>query len=81
MDPSSSADMEDPSMYMSPAEVMAMFNDGGVDMSSLFQPATDYPLSQQSPEGASYGAGTPFRNADGIGNIDDNKMLGLVSSP
>jgi hypothetical protein len=36
---------QDPQMYMSPDEVMAMFNDGAVDVASLFPP--EFPPQQQ----------------------------------
>lgn len=83
MDTSGSMNMDDPSMYMSPAEVMAMFNDGGVDMASLFQPGTDFAPNHATPDGNSgYGSSVPYRKADGAGNEEDFKaMMGVVSSP
>jgi len=40
---------QDPQMYnMSPDEVMALFNDGGVDVASLFNP--EYSQQQQQQQ-------------------------------
>jgi hypothetical protein len=40
---------QDPQLYMSPDEVMALFNDGSVDVASLFPP--EFPQgSQQGPQ-------------------------------
>lgn len=71
----------DPSMALTPAEIMALFNDGGMDMASLFPSdfmaddmgaggSTLYSQSQSSAFGKSRGAG---------GSNGD--LSGLVSSP
>lgn len=65
----------DPTLYMSPSEVMALFNEGAVDVASLFP--TDFiqqqsPLPQQVSEQGCGGFGSPtFQKLNG----------GLVTSP
>jgi hypothetical protein len=61
----------DPSLFMSPAEVMALFNDGGVDVASLFPTDFIHQQHQNSPEQQNGIFGGPFRKHSG----------GLVTSP
>jgi hypothetical protein len=85
MDTSGSSGMHGASMYLSPAEVMALFNDGGVDMASLFQPTPEFlqgAPSQDGADGRSYGPSSTFGKANGGANDEETKnMMGLVSSP
>jgi hypothetical protein len=82
MDTSGGMGMDGASMYLSPAEVMALFNDGGVDMASLFQPTPEFLQSAQSQDGGPYGASSPFGQDNGGVNEEENKtMMGLVPSP
>jgi hypothetical protein len=62
MDTSGGMSMDDPSIYLSPAEVMALFNDSGVDMASLFQPTPEFlqSPSQDGASGRSYDPSSPF---------------------
>lgn len=62
MDTSGGMSMDDPSVYLSPAEVMALFNDSGVDMASLFQPTPEFlqSPSQDGASGRSYDPSSPF---------------------
>jgi hypothetical protein len=73
--------MDDASMYMSSADIMALLNDGSVDMASLFHPSPEFTPNQQSLDGAgiSYGPGSPYRKLDGDSNGEEH--MGLVSSP
>lgn len=76
--------MDDASMYMSSADIMALLNDSSVDMASLFNPSPGFTPNQQSLDGAgtSYGPGSPYRKLDGDNIGEKNKsMMGLVSSP
>lgn len=62
---------------------MAFFNDGAVDMASLFQPTSEFLQSAQ--DGADvrpYGASSPLGQANGGANEDESKaMMRLVPSP
>lgn len=69
MDTTSSINLEDPSMYMLSSDVMALFNDGNVDMASLFQPSANF-----SPNPAR--SGMPY----GLANGESKRMMGFVSS-
>ena len=76
--------MDDPSIYVSPADIMAMFNDGEVDMASLFLPGTDFAPDHATRDSTGgYSASVPpYRKVDGASNEDDLKMMmGVVSSP
>jgi hypothetical protein len=84
MDTSGGMGLDDASMYLSPAEVMALFNDGGVDMASLFQPTPEFLQSapQDGADGRPYGPGSPFGKRDSRVNEDETKnMMALGSSP
>ena len=84
MDISGSMSMDDPSIYVSPAVIMAMFNDGEVDMASLYLPGTDFAPDHATRDGiGGYSASVPpYRKVDGASNEDDLKMMmGVVSSP
>lgn len=81
IDPSSGMPMDimrpDPQMYMSPSEVMALFNDGGVDVSSLFssefiQAQHQQGASEDGATGRQGGFGAPFHKM---------KMNGMVATP
>lgn len=63
---------EDPQMYMSPAEMMALFDDGGVDVAHLFAPG--YMPHQNQGNGMNNGG-------DGFGSPGFVKHNGLVTSP
>ncbi|EGN94452.1 hypothetical protein SERLA73DRAFT_163042 [Serpula lacrymans var. lacrymans S7.3] len=65
LDTSNNMDI-DPGMYMSPVEVMAMFNDGGVDVASLFSP--DFNNQSSNSNESLYGGG-------------NNGAAGLVTTP
>ena len=85
MDTSSGMSMDDATMYMSPAEVLALFNDGGVDMASLFPPTSEYLHSTPSQDGIgsrSYDPSSPFgKTINGPRDEETTSMMGLVSSP
>lgn len=83
MDTSGGMSMDDAPMYLSPAEVMALFNDGGVDMASLFQPSPEYlqSVSHDGADGRSYGSSSPFGKGDGGGSEETKNRMGLGSSP
>ena len=83
MDTSNSMNMDDPSMYVSTADMLAMFSDSEVDMASLFLPGTDFAPNHATSDGNSgYGSGALYRKADGSGNEEGFKtMMGVVSSP
>jgi hypothetical protein len=83
MDTSGGMSMDDAPMYLSPAEVMALFNDGGVDMASLFQPSPEYlqSASHDGADGRSYGSSSPFGKGDGGVNEETKNRMALGSSP
>jgi hypothetical protein len=86
MDTSSNMGIDDPSMYLSPADVMALFNDGGVNMGSLFHPTpVDYTQSTPSHDGM---GGRSYNLSSSLGEMhrgpneeETNSIMGLVSSP
>jgi hypothetical protein len=81
MDTSGSMSMDDTSMYLSPAEVMALFNDGSVDMASLFQPTPDFLQSTDGVDDRSYGPSSPFGKANvGTNDEETKNMMGLGST-
>lgn len=63
---------EDAQMYMSPGEMMALFNDGSVDVGNLFSQDS---FMQPNPNDHSNGAGGGFMSPSYL------KMNGMVSSP
>ena len=67
---------QDPQMYMSPADVMALFNDGNVDVGSLFSPEFVQAQQADMAGGNGGGGGTVFNNSPGF-----LKMNGLVATP
>ena len=75
--------MDDLSMYVSTADMLAMFSDGEVDMASLFLPGTDFAPNHATADGSSgYGSSELYRKAGGSGNEEGFKsMMGMVSSP
>jgi len=71
-------------MYMFFVDIIVFFNDGGVDMASLFHPSTEFTPNQQSLDGGGstpYAPGSPYRKLDGNSNEENKSMMGLVSSP
>lgn len=65
---------EDPQMYMSPAEMMALFDDG-VDVAHLFSPGFMGHPHQNSQQGS------PLNHSDGFASPVFMKHNGLVTSP
>ncbi|KAG9220144.1 hypothetical protein CCMSSC00406_0007161 [Pleurotus cornucopiae] len=65
----------DPQMFMNPSDVMALFNDGSVDVNSMF--GSDFIQSQPSPPSAS----PNDQSTNGFGTPGMFKMNGIVSSP
>jgi hypothetical protein len=62
---------EDPDMYMPPAEMLALFDEGGVDVAHLF--SSQY----MTPQPQHHGIGVN----DGFSNAAFMKHSGLVTSP
>ncbi|KAF9465971.1 fungal-specific transcription factor domain-containing protein [Collybia nuda] len=67
---------EDPQMYMSPAEMMALFDDGGVDVAHLFSPGFMPHQNQQLQ-----GSNGLNNGGEGFSNPGFMKHNGLVASP
>lgn len=73
----------DPTLYMSPAEVMAMFNEGSVDVGTIFAPEPiQQPAQQASTQPGQQGQTSDQPNGTGsFATPSYPKMNGLVSSP
>jgi hypothetical protein len=84
MDTPGGMSVDDASMYMSSDEIMALLNDGGVDMASLFQPSAEFTSNHQPLDGGvgtPFSPGSPYRKLDSNGEESSKNMMGLVSSP
>lgn len=71
---------EDPHIFMTPAEMMALFNDGGVDVGQLFSP--EYiQLQQNQPQPDPRQVGVGQSPSGAFSNPAYLKLNGLVTSP
>jgi hypothetical protein len=74
----------DPTLYMSPAEVLAMFNDGGVDVGNIFPSEYMQQQQQQSSQRQTPQPPPALESTSvsgGFAGASFQKMNGLVASP